>query len=413
MSFKNLLIYLIIALALFVRFYNYAERTTFGPEQAISLITSGSNIKSKFTLLGQENVQRVTSKGHVLFSGSPFTYSLIPLQKVFDYQPLPISKYFALLNVLTGAVLFFVVKKMFNWPIAFFSTLLFLFNDYMIYHSMFIWILNYLPLLGAIALHLLFKRNNQRDAFNTFLLGVLSGVGFGLEYVFLFTALVIFTYLIYRSKNKIKTAIIFIIGSIVGNLPMIVFDLRHDFYHLRSLWQYFLDTLLNPGQSSITYYHFLQFWPLFALLGGIFLFSLWKNYRAAAISFIGFYLAINLFSGQVSFNYPIGMPVGLSMTKVFKMASDISQDKPANFNVVSLLDFDTRGHILRYPLEFLFGTKPLGREDYKEAQSLYVLSETSYDFSRPTVWEINIFEPKNVELFSEVDNRYAVYKLTK
>lgn len=411
--YRNLLLLAIIVLALMFRFYNFSERVTYGPEQAISLITSGKIIKSKFTLLGQENVQRITSKGHIIFSGALFTYSLIPLQTIFSFAPIPITAYFAVLNLLTGVVLFIVVRKLFNFRLALLSTTLFLFNNYMLYHSMFIWILNYLPLIGILSFYFLVGFKNDKRLLNVFLLGLLCGVGFGLEYLYLLTAVIVYLYLAYYSREKIKMSLVFISGAVLGNLPMLIFDLRHDFYHLRSLWQYFVDTLMNPEQSFIAYYHFLHFWPIFALLGGLLLLYMWKRNKFAAVFSMIIYIVFNLSSSLVSFDSSAGMPKGLTTLEVIKASESISQDKPEEFNVVSLLDFDARGHILRYPLEYIYGVIPMGVEEYKEAQSLYVISEKSYDFDKAGVWEINVFEPKEVEILSEIDEDYAVYKLTK
>jgi len=103
---------------------------------------------------------------------------------------------------------------------------------------------------------------------------------------------------------------------------------------------------------------------------------------------------------------------------VYETAEDqrsniFSKDNPQEFNVVSLLDFDTRGHILRYPLEYILNLNPMGVEEYKYAQSLYVLSEKSYDFRKATVWEINIFEAEKIIKLEDIDEKYAVFKLTK
>ena len=127
MSFKNIFIILIIIFALFVRFYNFADRVTFGSEQARSLIVSGRYIKEKPSLLGQEYF-RVTSSGHKLFSGSLFSYSLVPLQLIFNYKPIPITAYFAFLSVFTGLLLFLLTKKVLNFSVAIFSLIIFLFN---------------------------------------------------------------------------------------------------------------------------------------------------------------------------------------------------------------------------------------------------------------------------------------------
>lgn len=412
MSFKNLLIFLIIAFAIFVRFLNFTERVTFGSEQARSLIVSGRYIKEKPSLLGQEYF-RVTSSGHKLFSGALFSYSLVPLQLILNYQPIPITAFFVVLNIITGLLLFLLARKVFNFSIAVFTLIIFLFSGYMIYHSLFIWILNYLPLIGLLAFYALYLFYKKPKLIYALILGGLSGVGINLQYLFIPFAFLLLLFVIWKSKHKIKSVLLFVVGAIFGNLPMVLFDLRHDFYHLRSLWQYFVDTLANSGQSSITYYHFLHFWPVFALLGGLLLFYIWKRNKPVTVFLMILYLYMNLSSSLVSFKEPTGMPEGLNTIEVINAAEAISQDEPEKFNVVSLLDFDARGHILRYPLEYLYGVKPMGVEEYKEAQSLYVISEKSYDFDRAGVWEINVFEPKEVEILSEIDEDYAVYKLTK
>ena len=108
---NSLFIIAVFLVAIIIRFYNFPNRVTFGPEQAISLETSAAMIKDKFSLLGIENVQRTTSQGLKIYSGALFSYSVIPLLLIFDYQALPISVYFAVLNIVTGLILFLVAKK--------------------------------------------------------------------------------------------------------------------------------------------------------------------------------------------------------------------------------------------------------------------------------------------------------------
>ena len=247
---------LILLLATIVRFYNFPDRVNFGPEQAISLIVSADYVNEKFSLLGLPNVQRTTSMGHILYSPSPFNFSLVPLLITLNYDPVLITAFFAILNLITGIVLYLFVKKILNKTIALFSVTIFLCNDYMIHHSTFIWIVNYLPLISlliGLMIYKLYKNKNSLTA--TFIIGFLSSISVGLEYFFLFTAVFLFFLVIFLSQKKLVALILFIIGAILGNLPTIIFDLSHNFYHLNTLWQYSLDTLTNPGQSKISYYH--------------------------------------------------------------------------------------------------------------------------------------------------------------
>jgi len=58
----------------------------------------------------------------------------------------------------------------------------------------------------------------------------------------------------------------------------------------------------------------------------------------------------------------------------------IASQKTADYNVAVINDFDTRGHILRYPLEYTYNSVPLEIEDYPRAKTLYVLAGRDYNF---------------------------------
>jgi len=408
---SEILIVFIFAAAFFVRFYNFENRVNFGPEQARSLVIS-ANYLTKFSLLGQEYF-RVTSMGHKLFASAYFNYSLTPLILLFRYQPLPITCYFSLLNILTGLILFLLVKKMLGKEVAFVSLILFLFNRYMIYHSLFIWILNYLPLIGILTVYCLFQFKKKRRIIYTFLLGFLSGLGFGLEYFYILTAILVLGYLLFNSKSKIKDFLIFVSGAVLGNLPMVMFDLKHDFYHVRTFIQYVLDTLNNPGQSSLTYYHFLNYWPIILILLAYLLVKYLKQKKIVIFLFLLIYVFLNLNNKLISFKSAVGMPSNLTWDGINLASQMIVDDNPGNFNVVSLFDFDRRGYILRYPLEFIYKISPLGVEGYPTASVLYVFGPENYDFKSQNVWEIDSFKAKKIEILSKVQDGYNIYKLIK
>src|SRR3972149_6713297 len=412
MKGKNLLVVVLVFLGLFVRLYNFKERMTFGPEQARSLVVAGRYITEKPSLLGQEYF-RVTSEGHKLFSGAVFNYSLVPLQLLFNFDPLPITVFFAFLNVFTGLVLFWVAKKIFGYSFAVLSLGLFLFNDYMIYHSTFIWNYNYLPLVGILCFYLLYqmKKNSKRLLF-VFFLGILSGVGVSLQYLFALLGLGVFLYVLWFSKEKIKASAIFVFGAILGNLPMVIFDLRHNFYHLVTAWQYFLGAFKGGSGVQLAYYHFLPLWPIFLILLSFVVVKLLNKSKPLGILAVIAYLYLSLTSPKVSFGKAVGMPDGLTYGDVIEASESIAKDVRGDFNVASLLDFDTRGYILRYPVEFMYWKKPKGDEDYSGTPFLYVLAERSYNFEDPGVWELRVNLPYKSEILKEIDQRYAVFRLT-
>ncbi len=406
---KSLPLVIIFILAFAVRFYNFPERITFWSEQARSLTVSANYINDKFSLLGQEYF-RTDSNGHKLFTGAMFNYSLIPLLIVSNYDPVPITAFFTLLNLLTGFVVYWAAKKIFNNKIATVAAFLFLFSDVMIYHSLFIWVLNYLPLVGILIIYFLWSFYKKQQKKSVFYLGLLCGLGISLQYLFAPFAGIVFLMVFFKSKNKLKDVFVFALGVVLGNLPMVLFDLRHNFYHLQTLWQYTLDTLKGASDAGFNYYYLLPLWPTFAIMGAYVLSRLNKFFATAVVVT---YLYLNLISPKVSFSTPTGMPEGLTTKNIKEASQIISENASGDFNVVEVLDFDKRAYIFRYYLEFMYGKKPLSEIDYEHPDSLYVLSQKDYNFEQSDVWEINAGGPYKINLLSDIGRGYAIYKLQK
>lgn len=396
-----------------VRFYNFSDRITFGPEQAISLLVSADYVNEKFSLLGLPSTQRTTSLGHIIFYPPIFNYSLIPLLIFFNYDETLITVYFALLNLITGVFIYLFTKRILDKTTALFASILFLFNDLMINHSLFIWSVNYLPLLNLIILYLLASQYLKKPGkLDPFLIGLLVSFSLGVEYIYIFTAIPIFLLTVYFSRNHLLSLVLFSLGAILGILPTIIFDLSHEFYHFKTLWQYLIDTLVNPGQSKITYYHFLQFWPLLAILGGVILSKVYKLSKASVFILLTTYIILNLFSPNISFTSPVGMYPNLNISKIEKTAKLISEDRPWNFNVVMTFDFDSRAHPLRYLLKHKYGLKPEGVENYPKSQNLYVLTTKDYPIFETDLWEISSFSATQTQVLGDIDE-FRIFKLTK
>ncbi len=411
---KNFLILFSLFLAaFFIRFYNFENRITFGPEQARSLMVSSNYIQDKPSLLGQEYF-RANSFGHKLYTSALFNYTLVPLLLITDYNPLRITAFFGLLNLLTGIVIYFLVKKMVNIKVAYGATILFLFNSYMIYHSMFIWVLNYLPLLGILNFYLLWKvKNKESKNLDIFLLGIILGVGFGLEYLYLLAVFISLFFVVKYLKDKVKSILLLFIGAVVGDFTQVLFDLRHNFYHLNSLWRYALDTFSGKSDAGFVYYHFLEFWPVVMVITAVLLIYKYKVNNFLLFLLFGFYIYFNLSSSLVNFQKPVGMLDGLKYRDLKTASSIVATYASDNFNVVTLYDFDTRGYTLRYLVQQVYGKKPQNDISYKNVDEIFALAGNNYDFKNNNPWELNSFKPYNVVKLDDIGSGFGLYKLTK
>jgi hypothetical protein len=409
----NPLLLAIILLATLIRFYNFPNRVIFWSEQARSLMVSADYIHHKPSLLGQPYFIREDSNSHILYGGALFNYSLVPLLLITNYDPVAITVFFTILNILTGLAIYFVAKKIFNLSIAIISTSLFLFNDIMIYHSLFIWVYNLLPLVGILVLYFSWKFLHKYSNLDIFIVGLLSGIGISLQFLFAPIAFLVFIINFVKSKKKILVILLFGLGMILANLPMLIFDIRHNFYNLTTLFQYFLDTLGGRSNASFAYYYFLPLWPIFAIFGALILINIIKWNRTFGALIISIYIYLNLTSPNVSFLKPTGMPDGINVANIDNVSKLIANDAVGDFNVAEVLDFDKTAYVLRYFTEYRYGKKPQGETQYKNIKELYVLSQKNYNFDKSNIWEIYAGGKYNINLLSDVGMGYAVYKLTK
>ncbi len=391
----------IFLFAYFVRFNNFDQKIIFWTEQSRSIITSLEYLK-KPSLLGQEYF-RQDSNSHIIFSGAFFNYLLLPLILFSSLDPAKITVAFALLNIFTGLVVYLVAKQFYGVKAGIIASVLFLFNNYMIYHSYFIWNYNFLPLVGILILYITL-RNFSEYKLNYFLtLGILSGIGIGLQILFIAYALVTFLINIFKSKSKIASFLMFVVGVIVGNLPMFLFDMRHNFYETTTIWKYFIDTLMGKSDASFSYYYLL---PIFSVVP-VFIGALLSRFNLLLISpVLGLYIFWNL-------KNPIPETIYLSVAEQKKAAEAITLDAKKDFNVASVIDFDKQAYPLRYFLIYQFKKDPLPVTDYKGIKLLYVLAPNGYNFAKSDTWEIKAGGAYKITKLTDVNNSYSVFKLSK
>ena len=395
----------ILFFGIIIRFYNFSDRVVYGPEQGISLISAAGNF-GKPSLLGIPYLLRQTSDGLRIFTAPVFGYTLIPLILIFNYDPLKITIFFALINIFTGILIYLIGEKTVNRKVAIFSSILFFFSSKMIYHSTFIWTSNYMPFIGTLTIYLIYLFYKTKKISYVFLLGLLSGVGFGIQYFYIIGIVFVFLIILYFTKKKFKNTLIFISGFVLGELPTLLFDLKHNFYHFKTLTAYFWEIFKKSGESQISYYHFLFLYPLLALIGGFLLWSLYKKNKYISFVLVAVYLITNT-------KIPSGMPHNLSAKDVLSSAKLIASGNPKDFNVTVVGNFDNRGYTLRYPLEYIYKINVDSVENYTNTTIIYVLGRKDYNFDKPDIWELRTFLPYKVYEVKSVNDYWSLYKLIK
>ena len=101
---------------------------------------------------------------------------------------------------------------------------------------------------------------------------------------------------------------------------------------------------------------------------------------------------------------PLGHPVGWNYLTQKEVVNKILKNGcPNNFNIASTVSGDTRSYDLRFLL-ITKGCKPMGVEEYPNAEKLFLIAPIDRPSETETVWEVSVlgkFEVKREEILTE------------
>jgi hypothetical protein len=373
---------------LFFRVFNLTNNLNFSADQGqILLKTYEIWQKKEIALIGPPT--SFTFEGRYFFHGPAVYYLLAPMMALGGWQVLAGSAFIIGLNLVALWLIFFSGKKLFGPKVGFLSAFGFAIFPEAVYYSRFVWNPNFLPLTGALILCLVAGMWPLKTTWRTFLIGFLFGLGLQFHFQTVLLILVAGIYWISKSKNKFKTCLLIGAGFVLGYLPLILFELRNNFYNLRTIWFVLKFGGFNKAQLPPSYY-FLIWLPFLFVFGTGFLFKLAGKQKWVYIIFAGLFLWWFLSSwSQTQGNR--GMPTGWRYPYAQKASQIIEQQKLTNVNVADLLSGDTRAYAQRYLLT-VKRVKLLDVDAYPQADYLFVISrDDAAKVAAYPVWEIQSF----------------------
>jgi hypothetical protein len=399
----TLAIVIIGILYLFVRFYKFPARLEFRQDQGFFLLESKSTIESpRIRLLGP--VTSKTYQGRGFFVGSGYYYLLGIVGKIFNWDPLLITGFFTFLDFIFYLFFIIFLHRKFG---AFWSLLVFLsisVSPYLIGHSLFFWNPHLLVPLSIAVLHFLDKFFRTKKYLFLSIAAVCWGFAFSCHYSPIFW-LPIFIYYIYKSdlSKKFITWFLLIIFVIIGDLPFFIFEIRHQFYNLRTFFFIYSHSSNNFGFTS----HYF----VFPLLIFIIYFSLSKMPKYL---FLIILLTVTLyqfvfFRQNSSFGY---IPDWRFPDQLKALNLILADGCPQNYNIATTISGDTRSYDLRSLLT-IKKCPPLPVEIYPQASTVYLIAPPSRPPQTETVWEISSFKPFTVKSMVKLNDNVILYHLEK
>lgn len=182
---------------------------------------------------------------------SPFFYWLSAVFLFFSkLNPLGWGVFSAIISGFTIMVLYFFVKEAYSTRIAIIASILYSFSLYTNIFDRHYWGLFFNPLISILVLYSLFKISKRKYSF-FLLLGAVLGFGFHTDpstiIFFPLIFLVVWLYKIPLMKNRyVKIGLLIFLLSF---LPLIIFDLRHNFVNIKGIFQYIPEISGSSGIS--------------------------------------------------------------------------------------------------------------------------------------------------------------------
>jgi hypothetical protein len=410
-----LFLFLIITLAsVFVHYRNYTDLVGFTLDAPIHLTAAKEMVDSgKINLIGPS----VTSKetfGRMVFTGPFHYYVLAILGIISNWNVIFISGFYTVLWITTFVILFFWLNKRFGGTIAILLYTLLSFYPFFIQVSRQIWNPQFIPLFGTMFLLCLVER---KKIYHYLFAGIFWGLGLNVHYatlLWIFIAIPFIVSEIYQKKFYIKNWLMLILGVIIAELPLIVFELRHNFYNINTILFHLRYGNFSVGYTfNIWYYYVLPFLAPAVLFMGKFLYSIKRRkffiVPILVLSGLSFYFMLLSFSsqGQKAMHYP-----GWSIATQKKVVNIIIKDNEEDFEVAETISSDTQAMDIRWWLK-QEGVNVMEVDQYKEAPVLYLVSSSDRPPETETVWEVSSLKPFKVITKVELDKDLFLYKIKR
>jgi len=402
----------LIVIFLFLRLYQLPQKVNFSMEQGKILLDIYNLWQNKkITLVGLETSIK-TASGRGFFQGPWVYYLPLPALLISNWHPLSPSYLIILFNLAGLIFLFKGLKNKFNLPTAFFSGFLFTIMPRMVKFSQFIWNPNFLPFTSCLLIYLLLKISKKSSKILFFLTGLTLGFGLGHHYQFILIIIFSFLWMLYK-KFSFKSFLITFSGIIIAFSPLIIFELRHNFYNLKTILLILKNYQGQVIKNKVPFHYFISFMPFIFLFISLLLEKIFDKKTFLQIIFVSLLILYSFLKIVPPSDSGFTMPQHWNFPSVTKTAEIIFHENYSRYNIANLLYGDTRAHALRYLLT-VKKDPPLPVEQYSNADSLFAVSyQKGEQTIKNPVWEISSFCPCIVKKEWKINNQVNLFLLEK
>lgn len=401
-----LILILFILLFIGIRSIHFSSYLNFSSDQAMFSTKALEIYKNKrITLIGPPT--SINIQGRVIFQGSVIYYFLLLFLKLGNFDPIVSSYIFMVFCSLMIIPLYYGMKKLTNKNITLITIIIYTLLPFYINYTRFLWNPNFqfsfIPIfIFFLALAL---TNKKQQTLFLLILGILGGILTLFHFQFFLILVICFLYLIIK-RTSWKNLLIFSLGIILGFSPLILFELRNNFYNTRTI----LFFLKNKHTNTILNIQGHYFLSLSFIVIVLLLTSIKRKISPIIVSVLFFTLLfISLIIYIPKPSHGFGMVKNWNYLNEIKAHQIIKDQNLDNYNIINLI-YDTKANVQKYLL------KKDGINDdftdYYTNQYLFVLNEDD-NFQNDPAYEIRNFKPNKVEKRWPINSFYQLYLLKR
>lgn len=260
-----------------LRLYHVRQLGTFLADQAVELEGARQIAQGKLTLIGIKTSNSEMRNGAVMY------YILAPFLTLLQNDPIAGSILQSFLSLLAVCVTFVLGNKLKNNYTGLLAAFFIAASALIIRYSRQTLLAQYPLFFCSLAFLLLYYIHQRATRLRSFLVGVLLGFMLQIHYATLSVVLASVVFPFFFLKHNKKTFFLFLMGGLaIGFAPMIVFELRHEFFNTHM----FLKLLVE--RKSVNYPSFFEYVSYFnSVISNLFLPQLRQSgYIIIALLFI-------------------------------------------------------------------------------------------------------------------------------
>jgi len=249
-QFSIKLIFVILFIAAFLRLYRIQDYMTFLGDEGRDVLVVYNILHGNLTLLGP------TASVGGFFLGPIYYYFMAPFLWLFDYNPVGPAIMVALFGIATVWLIYKVGNDFFGYGTGLIAAFLYSISPLAIAYSRSSWNPNLMPFFSLLTLYILYKAIKESKIKLFIFCGFLLGIAMQLHYLSIFLGIIIGFYILFiRLKESgpvkaIKDYFYVLLGFLIGWLPFLAFEVRHDFPNIRSIINFVLRGQETGGNSQ-------------------------------------------------------------------------------------------------------------------------------------------------------------------